>query len=73
MENYELKRCKKCGEIANLYGEGLAKTVYENGKWDIYFTDFDGYRIECENCINCTKLFMQEEDAVKAWNEMNED
>ena len=48
----ELKRCPFCGGLA-----GVIKNIYDTH-----------YMIHCNDCDAKTKPFMQEKEAVKAWN-----
>lgn len=64
----ELKPCPKCGGRAELCGEGLAKSVFENGGERLFFTDFDGYTVSCEDCVETTKRYTKPEKAVEEWN-----
>lgn len=69
MKNYKLNLCPRCGMKAELYGSGFAKTVFEDGKWNTFFVDFDGYRVECEKCDTTTKTYYYDaEKAVEEWN-----
>ncbi len=70
---FELRPCPVCGGKAKLCGEGLAKSVFEDCDEHIFFTDFDGYAVSCENCTNATKHYRKAEDAVGAWNNCGTD
>lgn len=67
MKKYEMRPCPHCGGTPSLYGEGLGKIVFED-EWHFYFTDFDGYIVQCEDCEKITKHHADPKDAVEEWN-----
>lgn len=52
-----IKPCPFCGMFANLY------SVYTK-----YTEDFCGFKISCARCGTSTKLYINTEDCVEAWN-----
>lgn len=68
-EGYDISRCK-CGGTPKIWGEGMAKQ-YVIGKdtlGDIFWTDFDGYRVGCQECGSETHLCDSPESAISTWN-----
>lgn len=65
-----LKLCK-CGEPAEIRGEGVAAAIYDEQGNEQYmgWTFFDGYKVQCSDCFEETNLFSKIEDAVEAWND----
>ena len=64
-----LKRCK-CGQPAEIRGEGVATALYDEYDRVKYmnWSFFDGYRVQCSDCFEETGLFSKIEDAMEAWN-----
>lgn len=64
-----LKRCK-CGEPAEIRGEGVARALYDEQGNELYmcWSFFDGYKVECSDCFEETILFSTIKEAVEAWN-----
>ena len=59
----------KCGGKPIVYEEGMAKRILNDDISDeIYFTDWDGYSIECENCGEVVSYCKTVESAITAWN-----
>ncbi len=65
---HELKQCPSCGGKAELCGEGMAKSIFEDGEERLFFTDFDGYTVSCEDCMRTTTFYQTPDAAVDAWN-----
>lgn len=67
-----IKPCN-CGDIGRpyLYGEGYARQeIAGPGTMsEIYFTEFDGYVVECPKCGQRTCHMETPDKAVDAWNE----
>lgn len=63
--------CPVCGEPAEIFGEGVARTIYDEqgNKTKMYFTEFDGYAVRCSNCFEQTVFFNTIEGAVESWND----
>ena len=68
--NAKPKNCHVCGEHAEIYGEGVAKAIYDEcgNKITTYFVDFDGYAVRCSNCFVETVFFNTIPEAIEAWN-----
>lgn len=63
-----------CGADPHFYGEGTAFEEYdEYGNKEMYFVDFYGYTVECQNCSKMTYSHRTPEEAIAAWNAMMED
>lgn len=72
VEIWDFRKCK-CGteEKPRLYGEGFARQYLTERvlvREPIRFSQFDGYVVECENCLAVTRHYAKPEDAVDAWN-----
>ena len=67
---FSLFPCPKCGEFKPIaYAEGVAKKVFdEDGSSIMYFTEVDGYVVECPECGARTKHQQTLHDAVGEWN-----
>lgn len=74
VETYDFRKCD-CGmdDEPSLYGEGVARQYIEaKGEEScLYFTDFDGYVVECDECGAVTGCYKNPEKAVEAWNNRN--
>lgn len=68
-----LINCPVCGEPAEIIGEGVAKAIYDEhgNKTKMYFTEFDGYAVQCTNCFEQTFFFNTIEEAVQNWNDLS--
>lgn len=68
--NTKPKNCHVCGEPAEIYGEGVARAIYDEcgNKIATHFVDFDGYAVQCSNCFVATAFFNTIPEAVDAWN-----
>lgn len=66
-----LINCPACCEPAEIIGEGVAKAKYDEhgNKTEMYFTEFDGYSVQCTNCFEQTFFFNTIEEAVQNWND----
>jgi hypothetical protein len=72
-EGTPIRFCK-CGGTPHIYGEGVARQDVCGGTGtDIYFVDFDGYAIECEECGESVCYCRTVEGALKAWNSKMEE
>lgn len=67
----KLINCPVCGEPAEIFGEGIAKAIYDEhgNRTEIYFTEFDGYAVRCSNCFEQTVFFNTVDEAIKSWND----
>ena len=63
MEN-ELKPCPFCGGSAEIETD-----------WDLTCDGYEpiGYYVVCDECMNQTATYKDEEDAIEAWNRRIED
>ena len=64
--------CPVCGEPAEIFGEGVAKAIYDEhgNRTEVYFTEFDGYAVQCSNCFERTVFFNTIDEAVQNWNDL---
>lgn len=64
--------CPVCGEPAEIFGEGVAKAIYDEhgNRAEMYFTEFDGYAVQCSNCFEQTVFFNTIGEAVQNWNDL---
>lgn len=58
----------KCGGKPVLYEEGMARKVYEDENWTTYFSESDGFVVECMECGAITRHYSDAERAIDAWN-----
>ena len=65
--------CPVCGEPAEIFGEGVARTIYDwqSNRARMYFTEFDGYAVRCSNCFEQTIFFNTIEEAIENWNDLS--
>lgn len=60
----------KCGATPKIWGEGIGKQ-YVLGKDmfdDIFWAEFDGYRVGCLECGFETSIHGSPEQAINSWN-----
>ena len=64
----KVERCKKCGGEANVFGFGSAKSIFDGDVETIFYTDIDGYYVECKECGKCTQAYESADLAIEDWN-----
>ena len=71
MVRFQLKNCPKCDGIPRLFGSGMANVVYKEDlhENEMYFVDFDGYFVKCEECGSCTGVYRDVHKAIHEWND----
>lgn len=70
VEVYDFRTCDCGAKDPQLYGTGLAKQYIKNKneEGNLFFTEFDGYIVECSECDAITGYHKTPEEAVEAWN-----
>lgn len=72
VETYDFRICDcKTKEKPILYGNGIAKQYVKSKdeKSELFFTEFDGYAVECSECGAVTRYYRTPDEAVEAWND----
>ena len=72
VETYDFRVCDcKAKDKAVLYCTGVAKqyVISKEEEDNLFFTEFDGYLVECEECGSITDYYSTPEKAVEAWND----